>query len=111
MSASDREFEYVSRLHGRQIRLLTILPSKTSDICCSVAVQSLDKQIPYIALSYVWGDSTSQRRITCDGRALEVTENLYHAIQHLKQKQITEPLWIDAICINQRDNREKICQV
>lgn len=111
MSASDREFEYVSKLHGRQIRLLTILPSNTGDICCSVAVQSLDKQIPYIALSYVWGDPISQQRITCDGRALEVTENLYQAIQHLKRKQLTEPLWIDAICINQRDNQEKTYQV
>jgi hypothetical protein len=81
---------------------------------------------PYKALSYTWGtpyapeelqrlDLSSQTRRTCsvicDYRALPVTENLYDALFELRSREETVFLWIDAICINQKDEDEKSLQV
>ena len=48
--------------------------------------------------------------ITVNGRPFKVTENLYEALRHLYKDQ-TIPYWIDAICINQDDLKEKGEQV
>ena len=73
---------------------------------------------PYEALSYVWGSENNQRDIYVQptdsagiNRRLLVTANLYAALLHLRHNLLERALWIDAICINQKDNDEKGRQV
>lgn len=98
------------------IRLLRLCEGPLSDtICCDVVECSLGDgdRIPYEALSYTWGEeySYSLPHILLDGRKKSVTHNLFDALAILRLKHEPRYLWIDALCINQADDREKGHQV
>ncbi|MCJ1356463.1 MAG: hypothetical protein MMC33_006458 [Icmadophila ericetorum] len=65
----------------------------------------------YEALSYTWGDALLVHRIQCDGKALEVRNNLFMALRRLRQPNTTRRLWIDAVCIDQGNEDERNNQV
>ncbi|RYP16106.1 hypothetical protein DL765_005307 [Monosporascus sp. GIB2] len=67
--------------------------------------------VPYEALSYTWGGSWKSAEITLNERALRVTENLYSALQHLRFEDRDRILWVDAICIDQDNEKERGHQV
>ena len=96
----------------RQFRLLALQPGRYSDpICCSIRDSCLDGNPKYDALSYTWGTRESRTPIKVHGQAFNVTENLYAALQHLRQENEEMLLWVDALCINQSDLAEKSHQV
>ncbi|KAK8159384.1 heterokaryon incompatibility protein-domain-containing protein [Phyllosticta citrichinensis] len=74
---------------------------------------SIDDHPKYVALSYTWGSLETPFRIPVDGSYLNITANLHAVLGVLaKLPQLQgRPLWIDAICINQRNEDEKNCQV
>ncbi|PKK50079.1 hypothetical protein CI102_4728 [Trichoderma harzianum] len=99
-------------LKGHAIRLLRLLPGSASEqISCEIIQAWLCPEkdvLPYEALSYTWGSAKAPENITVNGKLLAVTENLYKALQQLRypnQERIL--LWVDAICINQDDNKER----
>ncbi|KAK3940221.1 hypothetical protein QBC46DRAFT_435294 [Diplogelasinospora grovesii] len=63
----------------------------------------------YEALSYRWHDSSSAHAITCRDRALVVTDSCKKALEHLRSRD--GRLWVDSICIDQNDSKEKSHQV
>ncbi|OCL10920.1 HET-domain-containing protein [Glonium stellatum] len=109
----------------RMLRVLDILPGKKTDpLVCTLKLESSlpddnreAKSTPsspatfepatYEALSYVWGDPTRSRQIILNGCAFGVTQNLEAALRHLRREDVERRLWVDAICINQADSREK----
>jgi Heterokaryon incompatibility protein (HET) len=102
----------------KSIRLLDIFaaPGPEDDgqrIRCSLRVVDLDADKPHFtAISYVWGtkaDGTAL--ITCMDTALQVTTNCHAALHHLRKKFGQFTIWIDAICINQKDEKEKMRQI
>lgn len=96
----------------REIRLLTLNPGHfRDDIHCSLSNFSLNECPPYEALSYVWGAGGSNRQIFVGGLPKNVTRNLEIALRHLRHVSQTRVLWIDAICIDQRDIPERNTQV
>lgn len=66
-----------------------------------------DTPVSYEALSYAWGDSTVSEHIMINDRPWAVTQNLATALRHLRYETKKRLLWVDAICINQRDDDEK----
>jgi hypothetical protein len=72
---------------------------------------SLKNHPKYSALSYAWGDPTLSQEIPIDSTKVSITKNTKVALQHPQDE--TEPvvIWIDAVCINQRDEHEKAEQV
>ena len=99
-----------------EIRLLEIILERTTSIQdhqrleCRLSVHTLDDQLSYTALSYVWGDPDDTRPITIHGHEVQVTKNLAEALYQLRSDQ-TGPLWVDALCINQDNEDEKNHQV
>ena len=79
------------------------------------------------ALSYVWdqkdsdqerdADSDLRWTVTCNvlrskvPEEFEVTKNLHSALRQLRYEDRERRLWIDQICINQKDKDEKAIQI
>ncbi|KAK8862836.1 HET-domain-containing protein [Apiospora arundinis] len=98
------------------IRLLRLLGGDAADeIRCDFVECSLkeDEYFPYEALSYTWGGGLpgSSVFVFLDGKKKPVTRNLFEAIVSLRYIHEDRYLWIDALCINQMDDREKGHQV
>lgn len=66
----------------------------------------------YCAVSYVWGDQQPTSSILLeDGNSLPITKTLFNAIKELSSSHTSNRLWVDQICINQRDEVEKDVQI
>ncbi|KAF1829096.1 hypothetical protein BDW02DRAFT_510766, partial [Decorospora gaudefroyi] len=66
------------------------------------------------ALSYVWGSQAESFPFTLNGCISHVHHNLHTALPYLVRRgdaRLVRPIWIDAICINQTDKKEKMVQI
>jgi hypothetical protein len=76
-------------------------------------------QPAFEALSYAWGSDSSRHAVYVDSPTAEgvspmtmlIRKNLANALSHLRYADRHRVLWIDAICINQYDFRERGLQV
>ncbi|KAF3038859.1 hypothetical protein E8E12_008434 [Didymella heteroderae] len=108
------EFKY-DRLArpDREIRIAVLQPGTFDDpIIVQFVRRELARAAPaYEALSYVWGpeDDPSHVEVNLQARTgkVRITQNLDIALRHLRYKETTRYLWIDALCINQANNAEK----
>jgi len=98
---------------GEYIRLLELRPGRGSDdIDCSLRIVDIESaKATYEAISYVWGDFKSTVNIWCNGLRVSITVSLADALRNFRHKSEARVLWADALCINQRDDREKGHQV
>jgi hypothetical protein len=118
MSFAISTYQYSALLPRPQsIRLLRLLPSEDENapIQCQLFDYSLEKARrgthPYDALSYVWGNTNETRPIFIGEYHLLITLNLYKALAHLRYDSIERVIWVDAICINQGERKEKEQQI
>jgi hypothetical protein len=68
----------------------------------------------YAALSYVWGDENTTRKIIVNRQETQVTRNLEVALRALRGNPVFQAgykLWVDALCINQTDYKERDQQI
>ncbi|KAH7380875.1 heterokaryon incompatibility protein-domain-containing protein [Cadophora sp. MPI-SDFR-AT-0126] len=98
--------------HG-QIRLLRIQPGTGQDIICDLQVVALTSCAQnYEALSYTWGSQILDFDIIIGEEPYSVTSNLYGALKQLRHADGSARIvWVDAICINQKDPKERTTQV
>lgn len=97
--------------HKQQIRLIHLKPGSSGDpIRCTVRVASLQNSPRYEALSYHWGEGRHQE-IILDGIGFKISPNLWKALRELRRPSDDRILWVDALCINQKDDLEKSWQV
>lgn len=107
----------------RLIRLLepksSHIPFASGTIRIEIVETSVDSSLEYAALSYAWSVppnvKTPDRRIiveTKDGaKELRIFRPLEVALTHLAASKAGSLLFVDQICINQRNNDEKTHQV
>lgn len=100
---------------GQAIRIVVLLPGKFHDpVCCTIATVDLHK-VQYDALSYTWaiedGDDRKTGRIHLPDGVLPITENCEAALRQLRLRSDPRQLWVDAICIDQSNVRERNHQV
>ncbi|KAF2432949.1 hypothetical protein EJ08DRAFT_552229, partial [Tothia fuscella] len=96
------------------IRLAHLLPAQSweEDISCNLHTVSLDDTNPiYEALSYVWGDPKRTLPVLLNGHTFEVTTSLESALRRLRHPTSTRTIWVDALCINQKNDAERTEQV
>ena len=106
---------------SQEIRLLRITSAGFDEtVSCTSFIQSLREPSfqSFNALSYVWGDANDTVPMIIDGYMKPVTRNLDIALRHLRDPRnkcvsgsMTLPLWIDAVCIDQKDIDERNHQV
>jgi hypothetical protein len=95
------------------IRVLTLLPGSFRDpIQCRLTVKRIEEQPQYDALSYMWGDPLAAQWCTLDSdEQFPITVSLDLALRHVRLQDDVRHLWVDAICINQSDIKERNNQV
>ncbi|KIY00218.1 uncharacterized protein Z520_03903 [Fonsecaea multimorphosa CBS 102226] len=94
-----------------QIRLLKFTDDDRSDgetLQFELFHAKLSQRPDYVALSYSWGQDAAHGRVSIlvSNQRYEVSQNLADALRKLKSNNIST-VWVDAICINQRDTIEK----
>jgi hypothetical protein len=112
----------------RTIRLLEIVKyvPASAELYCTIKHHALDEAPSFDALSYTWGSplyGASElderihrpnmwfRQINCDGRLCIITENLFLALCQLATSKTSNYIWVDALCIDQTDLKEKESQI
>ncbi|KAI4281668.1 MAG: hypothetical protein L6R38_003511 [Xanthoria sp. 2 TBL-2021] len=95
------------------IRLLKLKPASSSDIIlqCELFDSELSTAPEYEALSYVWGNDECPQGLQLPSGYLRITDSLASTLRALRSSDKPRQLWVDAVCINQRDHVEKAHQV
>lgn len=65
----------------------------------------------YTALSYTWGVPNFEQSIIFEHGSVDITSSLAAALRHLRLSDQSIFLWVDQICINQRDEADKAQQI
>ena len=93
-------------------RLVILSPGQANDpIQCHLENVSFTGNPKFEALSYAWGEPNPTGEIYCSGKKVHVGYNLYLALKHLRRPDSDRLLWVDALCINQGDAKEKSRQI
>lgn len=99
-------------LGSGNIRLLYLLPGEIDGQLHGVIIHvSYKSPGAYRALSYVWGTDRRRKELVTPDGTLQITFSLNKALQGLRHREKPIMLWVDAICINQKDNTEKAQQI
>jgi hypothetical protein len=99
------------------IRLLRLLPNedKNAPVQCQLfdyPLQESGKRMHlYEALSYAWGDLDNPCSIYIGEHDLPVTKNLHAPLSQLRNFSLERIIWVDAICIDQKNTKEKEQQI
>jgi hypothetical protein len=118
-------FEYQPLERASMIRLIEVRSNRINGFIYvalkHVHFPALPKSLPqpldrkdkprFKCLSYTWGEPTEDYKILVNGKLLHVRKNLFEFLELATELYSNEPLWIDALCINQGDHREKSQQV
>ncbi|KAH6688595.1 heterokaryon incompatibility protein-domain-containing protein [Plectosphaerella plurivora] len=95
------------------LRILELLPGTGSDpIHCRLVPTRIDLiKGRFEATSYTWGRDKSPVPIVCNGKTLNIQPNAFHMLNDLRLPNEVRTVWVDAICINQGDKRDRTAQV
>lgn len=109
-------FNYLPLKPGQNsIRLLRVpqSPPDSELIPCRLHTFSLNDAPSYIAFSYPWGKSTQESPISLNDAQFPVRDNVHGLLQEVRrcEKFKGRFLWIDAICIDQKNIEERNHQV
>lgn len=127
MTAAERkDYDFVPDQSFRLFNLRDVSASLSSPTCIhggQLETFAIDDAPPFLALSYSWGTGTASVPLSCGGLSLRVTNSLANAIQALQGLCVVDEsgnqppvfpttyVWIDQICINQKDSADRSCQV
>lgn len=111
----DGNFIHQPLTSSRSTRIIKIYPSRyeTSALVCELSEEELNDDNPpsYAAISYTWGSQSPSKIILCHGKALAVTQNCEAILRRFRQVDKMSYVWIDAICIDQSNVKERNIQV
>lgn len=112
-------YTYDSLPSADSLRVLSVetFDNLHDDIRCSMRSIPMSGGVGHLALSYSWGmdedgDASICENITVDGKSLGVTRNIFHGLRRIfagREKMV--PIWIDAVCIDQSNVKERNDQV
>lgn len=96
------------------LRLIRVRPDRSADGYLQLDLWHSVMPAKYLCVSYQWGSVARQHKVLIYGCRHAVGDNLHAFLQEVYTWAIRgfdEPLWIDAICIDQSCNSERGHQV
>lgn len=94
------------------IRLIDLKPARRAGAAqYSINSVSISRPPPYAAVSHRWDTWSSPVVVHLDGRPFHVSPNVALCLHHLKEQGKWRYVWVDCVCINQDDMRERSSQV
>jgi hypothetical protein len=115
-----RDLYQYQKLNRGEIRLLKFSSLAEGDLSFEIQHKTLDQNTPsFAALSYTWGEAIFPHRLLVGKKYLPITANLRDGLVHIRRRlawnswhlKKSRLLWVDAVCINQADAREKSTQI
>lgn len=114
-TSTDQPYVYEDlNLERPALRLARLFNGNGPELKCELFQAYLDEResvLPYEAVSYTWGPIDLCHSIVVNGKRLAITASLYVALQHLRYEDSDRILWVDGICINQGNHKERGHQV
>ncbi|KAF0322386.1 het domain-containing protein, partial [Colletotrichum asianum] len=111
MSTVEHYSFYDGLPEGKWTRILLLEPGAYDDpVSCSLYLTPF-QSAEYEAISYVWGSTQDTDSVVCQGLEIDVTANLVQSLRQVRYADRPRHLWVDALCINQRDLQEKAFHV
>lgn len=123
-SLLHEQYQYEPLIAEDAVRVLVLEPADDfeSPLRCSVIQCQRDSQsrsasgCEYSAVSYTWGDCELSHQLFVrhdaqSWRCLHITASVDSLLRHLRVIYKPKLLWIDAICLNQKDETEKTQQI
>lgn len=109
----DALYRHVPLTDARSIRLLDFAPRDPHQegIAITLTEVPLDAAPDFIAISYVWGSSTLDHAVWCEGKNLPVTASAAQVLASPVFPFFGFSVWIDSICIDQSSVPERNAQV
>lgn len=98
----------------KEIRLLTVHAASagpTDTLRCTIEHASLLDHPQYETTSYCWGDKYRRWYIIVESCIFDVPESAHSTLRRMRRPDRDRKLWIDAVCINQKDPGERGHQV
>ncbi|KAF2256129.1 HET-domain-containing protein [Trematosphaeria pertusa] len=115
---TQKPYQYQQLDAEKEIRILLLDPAPHfADplvgrlLRCSIRQTDDALPLSFEAVSYCWGSLGCSLLLECDGHDLPITKNVDSLLRHLRKAFKSRHLWIDALCINQGDVKEKEKQV
>lgn len=111
----NADFPYEDLPQG-QIRLLIIRSAKDMALDLSLEHYRYNTDLEYEALSYAsrpadGAQIPSQFRIQCNGASFYISSDLSQAIRCVAALKASLPLWVDYLCTDQENIKEKEWQL
>lgn len=100
--------------HDDEIRLVVVPPGRervAKKLVVSIEHVRLSALPLYSAISWTWGPPDQRASLDIEGQKISVPANLRRIIEQIQEEKQNRKVWIDAICINQADTKERNQQV
>lgn len=123
LTSVEDHYQYEPLIAGDAVRVLNLEPANDFESPLRgfisqhrLTVESVEPDgCGYSAVSYTWGDPTPSHklrlRLNTQWVFLPITRNADLLLRHLRDAHKITPLWIDGVCLNQKDEGEKGQQI
>jgi hypothetical protein len=111
---SEKHYQYQPLPSPRHIRLLRLLKPRGLILPAELEIFAIDDAPEYDALSYTWGEPRIRFGLSVGEKLIPVPgDNLLRFLRAVAFRGLAGGrwIWIDAICINQKDEQEKYHQI
>ncbi|KAI1330291.1 heterokaryon incompatibility protein-domain-containing protein [Xylariaceae sp. FL0255] len=105
-------YQYPALFADDDTRLVRLLPGRRQDpVHIELKSVSSTSTQEYMAISYAWGNNIWDGSVLCQGKIIRIPWSLCLALKYIRNDSHPVDLWVDAISINQKDEKEKSLQV
>jgi Heterokaryon incompatibility protein (HET) len=110
-SAPRSRYQYTNLQNERNIRLLAVYQDEDGNLIGELISKPLDTAKGFTAISYTWGEEKETHELSINGHKHLISRNAHEILHYFATSVDNSLLWIDTICVDQNDDKDKSQQV